>query len=105
MADDAAERSERATPKRREEARKRGQVPVSPEVSPVAVLLVALTVATWGTPAVMAQSRLVLRGWLAASGPAAAHGDAVWPLLAHALLQLLGVMAPFFIATALVAAI
>jgi flagellar biosynthetic protein FlhB len=103
MADDAAERSEQATPKRREEARKKGQVPVSPEVSPVAVLLVALVVTTWGAPAMLAQSRLVLRGWLAASGPTAAHGDAVWPLLAHALLQLLGVLAPFFLATALAA--
>jgi flagellar biosynthetic protein FlhB len=105
MADDAAERSERATPKRREEARKRGQVPISSEVSPVAVLLVALVVTTWGAPAMLAQSRLVLRGWLAAAGPTAAHGDAVWPMVAHALYQLLGVLAPFFLATAVVAGI
>lgn len=105
MADDAAERSEQATPKRREEARKRGQVPISSEVSPVAVLLVALVITTWGAPAMLAQSRLVLRTWLAAAGPAAAHGDAVWPMVAHTLYQLLGVMAPFFLATAVVAGI
>ena len=104
MADEAADRSERATPKRREEARKRGQVPISSEVSPVAVLLVALVVTTWGAPAMLAQTRLVLRGWLAAAGPAAAHGDAVWPLFAHSLYQLLGPLAPFFFATAVVAA-
>jgi flagellar biosynthetic protein FlhB len=105
MADEAAERSERATPKRREEARKRGQVPISSEVSPVAVLLVALVITTWGAPALLAQTRLVLRGWLAASGPAAAHGDAIWPMVAHSMYQLLGPLAPFFLATALVAAV
>src|SRR5581483_10361223 len=104
MAESASDRSEKATPRRREEAREKGQVVLSPEVSPVAVLLAALAMASFGGPRLLAQSRLVLRGWLASIGPAAAADDAVGPMIAHAVLQMVSVLAPFFIATAVVGA-
>jgi len=101
---DGADRTERATPKRREEARRQGQVVLSPELSAVAVLLAALALASWGGPLALERSRRVLHGWLAALGPAAVRDDALWPLLAPALLGLGGLLGPFFLAAALVAA-
>src|SRR5262249_55733507 len=105
MADGAADRTERATPKRREEARKQGQVILSPEVSPVAVLLTALALASFGAPQLLARRRLLLRGWLAAAGPAAAGADpvgAVWPLLTGAVGQLGHALLPFVLGLAVV---
>jgi len=98
MADDA-DRTERATPKRRDEARKKGQVLLSPELSPVAVLLMAVTVATVGGPLALARTRGVLASWLAAVGPTAAHDDPTWPLVVRALKDVLGFLGPFFLAT------
>ena len=100
MADDT-DRTESATPKRREEARKHGQVLLSPELSPVAVLLMAVTIAGVGSPLLLARSRVVLVRWLAAIGPTAAHDDPTWPLLAQALRDVVTVLAPFFVATGL----
>jgi flagellar biosynthetic protein FliR/FlhB len=98
MADDA-DRTESATPKRREEARKKGQVLLSPELSPIAVLLTAVTIATVGGPLALARTRGVLATWLAAVGPTAVHDDPTWPLVARALQDILGFLAPFFLAT------
>src|SRR5262245_26714469 len=105
MAEDAAERTERATPKRREEARKQGQVILSPEVSPVAVLMTALALASIGAPQLLARSRILLRGWLAAAGPAAASADpiaAARPLLHGTAAQLGQALVPFVLALAVV---
>jgi flagellar biosynthetic protein FlhB len=99
MAD--AGRTEQATPKRREEARKKGQVVLSPDVGAVSVLLAALMVATWGWPLALSQCRILLVGWLeqvAVSGDV----DRVWPLLARSFLDTGRVLAPFALATALV---
>ena len=104
MAEQTGERTERATEKRREEARQHGQVVLSPEVSPVAVLLAALALGSWGAPIALDRSRIVLAGWLAAVGPAAAHDDPAWPMVVRTLLQIGAVLGPFFIATAVVGA-
>jgi flagellar biosynthetic protein FlhB len=66
------------------------------------VLLAALAVVSWGGPHAVARARLVLGGWLMAIGPAAAHDDAVWPLIARALGQVGSLLVPFFLATACV---
>lgn len=103
MAEDgAADKSEAASPKRREEARKHGQVVLSPEVAPVAVMLAALTVASWGAPELVARSRIVLRAWLAAVGPVAANDDSVLPLFSQAAHELGTLFAPFFLMVAVV---
>ena len=101
---EAGDRTERATPRRREEARKHGQVALSPEVAPVAVLLAALALASWGAPAALARSRTALAGLLAASGPVAAHDDPVGPLIVRTLLTFGGLLAPFCLAAAVVGA-
>ena len=99
MADDA-ERTEAPTSKRREDSRKKGQVVLSPEVSPVVVLCTVLMVASSGLPVLLARSRVILRTWLAAIGPLAAHDDSSWALLTRTLLDLLGTLAPFFLMAA-----
>ena len=91
------ERTEQATPKRREEARKHGQVVLSPEVSPVLVLVSALLVGTWGAPVAVERVRTVLRAWLAAVGTTAVHEDVPWPLMGQAALELGGVVAPLLV--------
>jgi flagellar biosynthetic protein FlhB len=101
---DGPDRTEQATPRRREEARKKGQVAVSSEVSPVAVLGAVLLLASWGGPAAVARSRMLLHGWIAAIGPAAAHDDPIWPLARGSLLALASALAPFFVTTAVVGA-
>jgi flagellar biosynthetic protein FlhB len=79
-------------------------MPLSPEVSPVAVLLAAIAIVTWGAPVTLERSRLVMRSWLAAVGPVGASDTGVDALLAQALLQVGGVLLPFLLATALVGA-
>jgi flagellar biosynthetic protein FlhB len=102
MADETGDRTEAATPKRREEARRQGQVVLSPEVAPVAVLATVLLLASMGAPALLHESRIVLRAWLAAVGPTAAHDDSPLPLLVHALRELGSVLAPLLLAIAVV---
>ncbi len=105
MADAAADRTERATPKKREEARKHGQVVLSTEVSPVLVLLTALAMASVGAPQLLAQSRVLLRSWLAAVGPVGAGTDAIgvaWPLLMRSASQLGQSLVPFALGLAVV---
>jgi flagellar biosynthetic protein FlhB len=99
MAEGAADRTERATPKRREEARRKGQVLLSPEVSPVVVLVTALGVASAGLAQLVERSRVVVRGWLAAVGPSAGSDilAATAPLLGGALHQVGGLLVPFFL--------
>jgi flagellar biosynthetic protein FlhB len=97
---DATGRTERATPRRREEARKLGQVVLSPEVAPVAALVAALAMAELGAPGLLRQARLALASWLAAIGPTAAHDDPVGPLVWRATVELLAVLAPFFVVVA-----
>ena len=75
---DAATRTERATPKRREEARRHGQVVVSSEISPVAVLCMVLVAAAWGAPMLVDRVSLVLVDWLAAAGRVVGEAPLDW---------------------------
>lgn len=105
MADDAASRTERATPKKRDEARKRGGVPRSTEIGPSAQLLVFLALASVGAPWAVGQAREVMVAWLSAPARLAGQGDflgAVAPLAAHSGTAMLGVVAPLLFATAAV---
>ncbi len=58
------ERTEQATPKRREEARKKGQVPKSRELSSVAVLLSGLFTLYWGSSFFMSRMDRMLAYYL-----------------------------------------
>jgi len=99
-----AERTEPATPRRREAARRQGHVVLSPEVGPAAVLLVALAAGAWGGPQALARTRALVADWLAGLGPLAAHDGAVWPVATRMLLGTAALVAPFLLAAALVAA-
>jgi len=96
---DVTERTERATPRRRDEARRRGQVVLSPEVSPVAVLFAILALATWGTPQVLGQLRTMIAQWLATIGPTVAADAAFGPLVARAVLGVASWLVPFLLLT------
>lgn len=96
---ETTERTEKATPRRREEARRRGQVVLSPEVSPVVVLLTVLAVASAGAPGVLAQSRALFADWLAAIGPTIAHDRPAGPLLLRAALVVGSWLVPFLLLT------
>jgi flagellar biosynthetic protein FlhB len=99
---DATTRTERATPKRREEARRHGQIVVSPEISPVAVLCVVLATAAWGGPMLLERTSAVLVEWLAAAGRTAAHDDPIGPLAWRTVAMLGSVLGPFFLTIAVV---
>ncbi len=58
------ERTEQATPKRREEARKKGQVAKSRELASVSVLLAALFTLYWGSAFFMTRLHLILSYYL-----------------------------------------
>ncbi len=100
MAEDPTSRTEAPTPRRREEARKHGQVALSPEVSPVAVLFTALALAALGGPVLLDRTRAMLRAWLAAVGPLAAHDGPAGPLLVRTALELAAVLAPLLLGCA-----
>ena len=68
------ERTEKATPKRREEARKKGQVAKSRELSSVAVLLTGIFTLFWGSAYFYHNMTGILRHYL---GQAAAHAISV----------------------------
>jgi flagellar biosynthesis protein FlhB len=86
---EGGDRTEQATPQRREESRRKGQVAVSTEVSPVLVLLTALTLGHYGAPIALAHCRLVLGGCL----PRRVRprpDDALAPFLLNAMVEMGG---------------
>lgn len=99
---EAGEGTEKPTPKRREKAREEGQVVLSPELSPVAVLTTVLALGGWWTASMIGHGRSMLRGWLARVGPMAAHGDVDWTAIGRALGEMGGVLLPFALTTAAV---
>jgi flagellar biosynthesis protein FlhB len=103
MAEDA-ERTEAPSQRRRDETRRKGQVAVSSDVAPVAVLMMSTIVAGWGVPLLVERTGIMFRAWLAAIGPMAAHDDPVGPLAARAALQVVTVLGPFLVAMGAVGA-
>jgi flagellar biosynthetic protein FlhB len=108
MADSGQERTERATPKRLEEARKRGQVPRSSELSTAAVCIAAAA-AIYSLGRIAAgQFAELMRDSLEISPDTAMAAESLWPAIrdtgARAVLIVLPVLGATFIA-ALVAPI
>jgi flagellar biosynthetic protein FlhB len=102
---DAALRTEPATPKRRADARREGQVVVSPEIAPAATLAALVVTTTAGAPIVVAHARTVLTEWLAAAGPVAAHEASLVPLLSRTGHALAAGLAPLFVVVVAVAVV
>ncbi len=99
MAESGAERTEQATPKRLEEARKRGQVPRSLELSMAAVCIAASTAIYALGAGTAGKFAELMRGSLTLS-PAQAMGEGViWPTLMDAGLRALLIILPILGAT------
>ncbi|MFZ5861427.1 MAG: flagellar biosynthesis protein FlhB [Nitrospirota bacterium] len=94
MAENEQERSERATPKRREDARKKGQVARSQEITSAALILGAVGGLTVMGPSALRDMRALMTTLLNAN-PAAAMSQAdVYAALMHALSATLVLVAP-----------
>ncbi|MEO8019903.1 MAG: flagellar biosynthesis protein FlhB [Pseudomonadota bacterium] len=97
-----AERTEQATPKRLDEARKKGQVPRSAELSMAAVCIAAATaIYTMGRGAAGKFADL-MRGSLSLSPEQAVGENVIWPALMHngtqALIYILPILGATFVA-------
>ena len=91
----AAERTERATPKRRQEARKKGQVARSVEVNTAVVLLATVGALALFGPRMLANLEAVVRdGLITAGDPANADRGTVMTVLRDALVSLARAVAP-----------
>jgi flagellar biosynthesis protein FlhB len=99
MADDGADRTEQATPKRLEEARKKGQVPRSVELSMAAVCLsAAAAIYTLGRGAA-GQFAELMRGSLSLRPEQVMSEGVIWPTLMDAGLRSLIIILPILGAT------
>src|SRR3954470_21350018 len=99
MAESGAERTEQAPPKRREEARKKGQVPRSSELSMAAVCIAAATaIYTLGRGAA-AQFAELMRGALSLSPAEAVSEGVIWPALMDSGLKAVLIILPILGAT------
>jgi flagellar biosynthetic protein FlhB len=99
MAESGAERTEQATPKRLEEARKKGQVPRSTELSMAAVCIAAAAaIYTLGGGAAGKFAEL-MRGALAISPQQAVGEGVIWPALMDAGLRAVLIVLPILGAT------
>ena len=99
MAESGAERTEQATPKRLDEARKKGQVPRSTELSIAAVCVAAAAaIYTLGGSAAGKLAEL-MRGSLTLSAQEAVGEGVIWPALMNAGLHALWIILPILGAT------
>ena len=99
MAESGAERTEQATPKRLEEARKKGQIPRSTELSMAAVCIAAAAaIYTMGDAAAGKLAEL-MRGSLTLSAQQSVGEGVVWPALMDAGLRALWIILPILGAT------
>lgn len=99
MAETGQERTEQATPKRREEARKKGQVPRSIELSTAAVCIAAAAaIYTLGNLA-SGQFADFMRASLSVSPTEAMSADSLWPRLMDAGARSLWIILPILAAT------
>src|SRR6186713_420885 len=99
MAESGQERTERATPKRLEEARKKGQVPRSIELSMAAVCIAAAAaVYTLGRGAAGRFAEL-MRSSLSIDSSTAVGENVIWPALMTAGSQSLLIILPILGAT------
>ncbi len=104
MADDSVqEKTESATPHRREEARKKGQVARSPELNSFAILFFGTIFLLFAAPPLAHDMANVMRELLSnlAAAPATAN-DAV-ALLMHMGMRMLAMLAPLFLAVVAIA--
>src|SRR5688572_26906780 len=99
MSETAAERTEQATPKRLEEARKKGQVPRSVDLSTATVCIAAAASIYLLGKMVAGQFADYMRGALSLSPQVVMSEDAIWPALTNAGARALWMVLPILGAT------
>ena len=97
------ERTEQATPKKREEARKKGQVAKSKELSSVAVLLTGVFTLFWGSAYFYHNMTGILRHYLSQAADHAITVDAMPGIGLFAMRQLSATLLPLFFTLMVVA--
>ncbi|MBN1828902.1 MAG: flagellar biosynthesis protein FlhB [Deltaproteobacteria bacterium] len=98
------EKTEQASPKRREDARKKGQVAKSQEVVSVAILLACLTFFYFSAGAMFGSAANLMKLFLGESGTLRIDVDSMSSITALALTKFLAILLPLFIVV-LVAAV
>lgn len=102
MADEAGDRTEQATPKKREDARRKGQVVKSTEVTSVAILLGGIaTLYAWGRDILTGVLNLI-RDVLKESGSITLTPDAVPSYAIEGLAAITWILLPFMLTLAMV---
>ena len=96
----AGERTEKATPKRRSEARKKGQVARSQEVNSTAVLLAAAGALAIAGPAMAANLRSLLTETMARIAQPDITSQTIGGLMTHWAMAIGGLLAPVLAAAA-----
>lgn len=95
--EDRHERTERATPKRREEARKKGQVARSREIASAGILLAGMTIFYFTGKGMVQSLREVMATFLKESGTFELNPDSAGALLRESLTGLFHILAPFLL--------
>ena len=101
--DSYQEKTEKPTPKRREEARKKGQVAKSRELPSIAVLISCLFCLTWGSSFFLHQLSLIVRYYLSQAGDINIDQANVSFLSILVTKQVAIILAPLFIVITLIA--
>lgn len=97
------EKTEQATPKRREEARKKGQVAKSRELASVAVLFSGLLTLFWGSTYFYNQSTNILRHYLSQAGSIEITSNNMHGLTMLAFSQFSATLCPLFLVLIVIA--
>ena len=100
MADQDMEKTEQATPKRREEAREKGQVAKSQEISSLAVLMTGTAALYYLFPRVYSNLLDLTSNLLVSSGSIELTADNFYPFWSGILTKVFFTMAPFLIIVA-----
>lgn len=87
------DRTEAATPKRREDARKKGMVARSPELGPAVVLMTGLLAIRFFGPRLLEGFRTVAKSCIGAAGSVPST-ESLWPLLGQSAIHMAGAAVP-----------
>jgi flagellar biosynthetic protein FlhB len=101
---DKESKTHEPTPRRREQAREKGQVPRSKEINTVAILLGGLLAGVWALPAVLGRYGHDLGAWLAVVGRLEIDAQTV-PVVLARLATEVGLLSAPFVGAALVAGV
>ncbi len=99
--DQDQERTEQASPRRREEARKKGQVAKSHEVASAAILMACLVYFYFGSEGMLARMTSMLKRSLGGAGSKTLDADSVQGLLSGLMVESVLIVLPLFLVVVL----